>query len=80
MTKGRDNMKIGEIGQWGGMAMIIAALIVMLALGSPVQNDLITSASLLYAISTKIKYYGTKYNQQRRQRMRVSIRSLIDGK
>lgn len=49
--------RVGEIGQWAGMAASIAGLVIEIVTKADVGYAIITSGSLLWAIATKVKYY-----------------------
>ena len=49
--------RIGEIGQWAGMAASLGGFIVEAATGADIGFVLITAGSLIWAIATKVKYY-----------------------
>lgn len=63
---------IGSLGQWLGLAALILAIAIMLARREPAGAVAATVASLLYALSTKIKYYAAR----RRRRPRTSVEEL----
>lgn len=52
--------RIGELGQWVGMATSIAGLVIEIALGADIGFVLITVGSLAWASATKVKYYRRK--------------------
>ena len=52
--------KLGEVGQWAGMAASLGGLIVEAITGADIGFVLITAGSLAWAIATKIKYYRGK--------------------
>lgn len=49
--------KLSDIGQWGGMLALIAGIGLMVWYNSPAGETVIAIGSLLYAVTTKIKYY-----------------------
>ena len=49
--------RVGEIGQWAGMACSLAGVVIEAALGADIGFVLITVGSLAWAIATKVKYY-----------------------
>lgn len=56
--------RIGESGQWVGMAASIAGLALEAATGADIGYVLITCGALVWAIATKVKYYRRKMGGQ----------------
>lgn len=52
--------RVGEIGQWVGMACSLTGLVLEAVLGADIGFVLITAGSLSWAIFTKVKYYRGK--------------------
>ena len=52
--------KLGEIGQWLGMAASIAGIAIELIEKADYGWLVLTLGSLIWAISTKVKYYRGK--------------------
>lgn len=48
---------IADIGQWGGMLALIAGIGLMIYDNNAAGETVIAIGSLIYAITTKIKYY-----------------------
>lgn len=63
--------RIGEIGQWAGMAASIAGLAIEIATKADIGYAVITSGSLLWAIATKVKYYRKRGDGDRAARYRL---------
>jgi len=61
-------LRIGEIGQWLGMAASIGGFIVEIATGADIGFVLITAGSLAWAVATKLKYHRRKMGGQHGQR------------
>ena len=57
---------IADIGQWGGMLALIAGIGLMIYDNNAAGETVIAIGSLIYAITTKIKYYRKrrKENEQ----------------
>jgi hypothetical protein len=56
--------RIGEIGQWIGMAASVAGLAVEMVYGADLGFVLITAGALAWAVATKVKYYRRKMGGQ----------------
>ena len=51
--------RIGEIGQWVGMAACVAGLTVEIVTKADLGYAILTGGSLAWGIFTKVKYYRT---------------------
>ena len=68
---------IGNIGQWCGLSMCTLGVVLLIVTQSQIANILISSASVIWGVATKIKYYGSKLIRRRKNDLRL-YRSDID--
>lgn len=57
--------RIGEIGQWIGMAACIAGLTIEIVTKADLGYAVLTGGSLAWGIFTKVKYYRSKKGADR---------------
>ncbi len=48
---------IGVVGQWSSLFISLTGIIIEIKYGAHIGHILITTAAVLLAVSTKIKYY-----------------------
>lgn len=58
--KNHISLSIGSSGQWLAVAAITAGIIIELIMHAHLGYILITSGSFIFAIATKVRYYGSK--------------------
>lgn len=63
--------KVGEIGQWVGMAASVAGLVIELVTKADVGYAVLTGGSLFWAIFTKVKYYRATKGERDAARHRL---------
>lgn len=51
--------KVGEIGQWVGMAACLAGLVIEITTKADLGYAVLTGGSLAWAVFTKVKYHRT---------------------
>ena len=71
-------IRIVELGQWLGMIALVIGIVLMILDNRAPAETIIAIASLIYAISTKIKYYlkGRKHHGNCISRM---VRRIASG-
>lgn len=70
-NEGRGLFRVGEVGQWVGMAASVAGLVVEIATGADIGYAVLTCGSLVWAVGTKVKYYRGRKGVPRGSRSRV---------
>jgi drug/metabolite transporter (DMT)-like permease len=68
-----DNKALGNLGQWLGMLALIAGVVCMIVKHEALGSTVVAVASLVYAVTTKVKYYSGR----RKPRRRYSIEELV---
>jgi drug/metabolite transporter (DMT)-like permease len=68
-----DTKSIGNIGQWLGMLALVAGVVCMIVKQEALGSTIVAVASLVYAVTTKVKYYSGR----RKPRRRYSIEELV---
>lgn len=70
-VEGRGVFKVGEIGQWVGMAASIVGLILELIAKADYGYVVLTGGSLVWSIATKVKYYRATKESRNAARYRL---------
>jgi len=68
---------IGMIGQWIGLILSTCGLILIALLTSQIWTVFIAGGSLIWGLSTKVKYYGSIRAIEKERGKKISLDELL---